>query len=117
MSSDPRYRELNAELMCAAATALSVCGRDADALAAHLDADDLFAALDRIGARARCLRCAAWLQFWSTEPGGATGMRTMRTLLQDLERLAVTTSSPEVLAELVRTRRHLANMRDEVSAE
>jgi len=112
----PAHRELSAELMHAAAAALSLCGRDADALAAYLRAAELLDALDRVAARARCLRSAAWLQFWG-ESGAGQGLRTMRTLLADLVLREETSSAPEIGAEVLQTRRQLETMLDEVSAE
>ncbi|WP_067890868.1 hypothetical protein [Nocardia vaccinii] len=119
IENDPRQRELIADLVHAEAAALSVCGRDADALVAYLRAANLFADLDRIGPRARSLRSAAWLQFWGGESVAAAprvGLATMRTLLEDLERLARTAASPEVRGELLQTRRQLDTMREEASA-
>ncbi len=115
--ADPRHRELHAELVFASAAALSVCGRDAEALEAYLRAADLFGDLDRVGPRARCLRSAAWLKFWGDESGAVMGMGMMWTLLADLERLAENAPSPEVRGELLNTRRQLETMRDEVNAE
>ncbi len=119
IQNDPRQRELVADLVHAEAAALSVCGRDADALTAYLRAADLFAELDRIGPRARSLRSAAWLQFWGGESVAAdprVGLATMRALLEDLQRLARTAASPEVRGELLQTRRQLDTMREEASA-
>jgi hypothetical protein len=119
VENDPQQRGLTAELVHAAAAALSVCGRDGDALVAYLRAADLFAALDRVGPRARSLRSAAWLQFWGGESVAAAqrmGLATMRTLLADLERLAQTAPAPEVRAELLQTRRQLDTMCEEASA-
>lgn len=119
IENDPRQRALVADLVHAEAAALSVCGHDADALTAYLRAADLFADLDRIGPRARSLRSAAWLQFWGGKSVAAAprvGLATMRTLLEDLERLARTAASPEVRGELLRTRRQLDTTREEASA-
>ncbi|WP_067665236.1 hypothetical protein [Nocardia miyunensis] len=119
IENDPQQRELTAELVHAEAAALSVCGRDADALAGYLRAGDLFAALGRIGPRARSVRAAAWLQFWGAESIAASprvGLATMRTLLEDLERLARTASASEVRGELLHTRRQLDTMREEANA-
>ncbi|MBY8858362.1 hypothetical protein K7711_17920 [Nocardia sp. CA2R105] len=116
---DPQQRGLTAELVHAEAAALSVCGRDADALVAYLRAADLFETLERVGPRARSLRSAAWLQFWGGESVAAAqrvGLATMRTLLEDLERLARIASSAEVRGELLQTRRQLDTMREEASA-
>jgi len=119
IGADPRQPELTADLVHAAAAALSLCGRDDDALAAQLRAADLYAALDRVAARARCLRAAAWLQFWgkSGAPAQLQGLRTMRALLADLQELDETESTPEVRAELLQTRRQLETMLDEEHAQ
>ncbi|MBU3062875.1 hypothetical protein KO481_15250 [Nocardia sp. NEAU-G5] len=111
----PAHRELHAELEHAAAAALSLSGRDADALAAYLRAAELFDVLDRLAARARCLRAAAWLQFWGESR--EQGLGTMRTLLSDLVLRAEAAPAPEVDAELVQTRRQLEAMLDEERAE
>lgn len=110
----PRHRELSAELVHAAAAALSLSGHDADALDAYQHAAELFGALGRVAARARCLRAAAWLEFWG-ESGAEEGLRTMRTLLADLQLREET--SPELAAELEQTRRQLETMLDERGAE
>ncbi|WP_216896387.1 hypothetical protein [Nocardia alni] len=115
--ADPRHRDLHAELVFASAAALSVCGRDTEALEAYLCAADLFAELDRVASHARCLRSAAWLKFWGDESGAVMGMGIMWTLLADLERLAENAPSPEVRGELLNTRRQLETMRDEANAK
>ncbi|MQY20767.1 hypothetical protein [Nocardia macrotermitis] len=119
IDADPQQRELTAELVHAEAAALSVSGRDADALVGYLRAADLFAALERVGPRARSLRSAAWLQFWGGESvtsAQRVGLATMRALLEDLERLAHTAASPEIRGELLQTRRQLDTMREEANA-
>ncbi|MGN2640849.1 hypothetical protein ACTD5D_32695 [Nocardia takedensis] len=105
----PDRLPLRAELAASAATALDACGADDQARAAYLRAAELWGELDQIAARARCLRSAAWLQFWrdsatSDEQGALT---TLRDLLAELE---ARDQTPEVAGELAQTRRQLANM-------
>ncbi len=100
---------LRAELAASAASALDACGADDQARVAYLRAADLWGALDRVAARSRCLRSAAWLQFWrdTTPIGEQQALTTLRDLLAELEGLD---PGPEVTVELAQTRRQLANM-------
>lgn len=102
---------LRAELTWSAASALDACGADGPAALAYLRAADLWGELGRIGPRARCLRSAAWLRFWSagTRAQRQPSIDALRALLADLEGLA---PSPEVANELDHTRRQLADMQD-----
>ncbi|MBH0777182.1 hypothetical protein [Nocardia bovistercoris] len=105
----PEQVRLRAELAAAAASALDACGEDDQARVDYLRAADLWGELDRVAARARCLRSAAWLEFWGgAESGEERALTALRDLVAELERLD---PSHEVTAELAHTRRQLANMR------
>ncbi|WP_228002286.1 hypothetical protein [Nocardia australiensis] len=112
---DPSRVELRADLIWAAAIALDNCDEDAQALVAYLRAARLWGTLGRVGARARCLRSAAWAQRWSlgADADDRPWLTTMGALLAELEQLAVTAPSTEIANELVHTRSQLADMRQD----
>ncbi|MFC9895208.1 hypothetical protein ACFVMC_16110 [Nocardia sp. NPDC127579] len=111
IATDPAHRELCAELTWSAASALDSCDADDQARDTYLRAARLWEELGQISKRARCVRSAAWLEFWSdpAQPGGPAAMRELLTELEYLERTA---PSAVVRIELANTRRQLADMQE-----
>ncbi|GAB2675231.1 hypothetical protein [Nocardia goodfellowii] len=109
---DPARRELHAELTWSAASALDCGGEDDQAQLVYRRAAQLWGDLGQVTKRARCLRSAAWLQFWSN-PADSGGPAAMRGLLAELEQLERTEPSAAIRNELAHTRRQLADMEEQ----
>ncbi|MEV0250935.1 hypothetical protein AB0H76_30370 [Nocardia sp. NPDC050712] len=109
---DTARLELQAELTWSAASALDSGGADDQARDIYRQAAQLWRELGQMSKRARCVRSAAWLEFWSdpTAPGGPAAMRELLTELEHLERTA---PSAVVRIELSNTRRQLADMAEQ----
>ncbi|MEV0294071.1 hypothetical protein [Nocardia sp. NPDC050710] len=105
----PGSTELQADLAWSAASALDACGADDQARVSYLRAAQLWGDLGRIGPRARCLRSAAWLQYWGESPNADAGIAALGELIAELEQLD---ESPEAANELAHTRRQLADMQE-----
>ncbi len=106
---DPARMELQAELAWSAAAALDSCGEDDQAQVVYRRAARLWGELGQVSKRARCLRSAAWLDYWSS-PAESEGPAAMRGLLDELEQLERAAPSAEIQIELTHTRRQLADM-------
>ncbi|MEU8894658.1 hypothetical protein [Nocardia sp. NPDC048505] len=109
---DPSHQQLRAELTMSAAAALDSCGEDDQAQLLYLRAARLWQEIGQLSKRSRCVRSAAWLQFWA-DPADPTGPAALRELLTELEHLERTAPSAVVRIELANTRRQLADMAEQ----
>lgn len=111
LQQDPADLPLRAELAWSAAESLQRSGQHAEALPAYQRAAELWAELNAVGPRVRCLRSAAWLTYFAgQEAERDEGIAAMRAVLAELESLAERTPSEEVSAELAETRKQLDTM-------
>ncbi|GAA4582457.1 hypothetical protein GCM10023194_17210 [Planotetraspora phitsanulokensis] len=124
---DPQNQVPHAQLAWAAAEALRDAGQGEESLAAYRRAALLWAEIGAVTPRVRCLRSAAWLlnamDDAAAEEAGTTpdatgpGVVAMRAVLNELESLAQSDPSEEVLDELAETRRQLGAMLGEPGDE
>ena len=129
VAGDPAKIEPQASLAAAAAESLRKSGQDEAALAAFRRAAVLFGEAGNVVNRVRCLRSAAWLEFFSDvsdvpdadtdrgtgRPGERTGIATMTSVLVELEALAIPNAQTELATELANTRDQLAEMVNELA--
>jgi len=119
IADDPANIKPQASLAAAAAESLRKSGQQEAALAAFRRAAVLFGEADNVVNRVRCLRSAAWLEFFSAgdsgtdRPGERAGIATMTAVLAELEGLSAGNSSAEFTTELTNTRDQLAEMVNE----
>ena len=116
IADDPTNIKAQASLAAAAAESLRKSRQEEAALAAFRRAAALFGESDNVVNRVRCLRSAAWLEFFSDgdkdgdRPGERAGIATMTSVLAELEGLSAANSSAELATELTNTRDQLAEM-------
>lgn len=117
VDGDPENVAAHAFLAAAAAEELQSSGQRAAALPAFQRAAELFGGLGDTVSRVRCLRSAAWLEFWSGETRDAerAGVATMRSVLAELQSLTAADSSAELAAELDNTRKQFDEMLEEAA--
>lgn len=121
IAGDPANIKAQASLAAAAAESLRKSGQQEAALAAFRRAAVLFGEADNVVNRVRCLRSAAWLEFFSAgdsgtdRPGERAGIATMTAVLAELEGLSAGNSSAEFTTELTNTRDQLAEMVNELA--
>jgi tetratricopeptide (TPR) repeat protein len=87
IADDPANAEAHAFVAAEAARELDQSGQDVAAIAAFQRAAELFRGLGNTGARVRCQRSAAWVQFRVDDDGGRSGVATMRSVLAELDAL------------------------------
>lgn len=121
IAGDPANIKPQASLAAAAAESLRKSGQQEAALAAFRRAAALFGEADNVVNRVRCLRSAAWLEFFSAgdsgmdRPGEQAGIATMTAVLTELEGLSAGNASAELTTELTNTRDQLAEMVNELA--
>jgi tetratricopeptide (TPR) repeat protein len=123
VAGDPAKIEPQASLAASAAESLRKSGQDEAALAAFRRAAVLFGEAGNVVNRVRCLRSAAWLEFFADadtaqgtdRPGERTGIATMTSVLVELQALAVPNAPAEFATELANTRDQLAEMVNELA--
>ena len=119
IADDPANIKTQASLAAAAAESLRKSGQEEAALAAFRRAAVLFGEAGIVVNRVRCLRSAAWLEFFSAgnsgtdRPGERAGITTMTAVLAELEGLSAGNASAELTTELTITRDQLAEMVNE----
>jgi len=129
IADDPANIEPQASLAAAAAESLRKSGQEEAALAAFRRAAVLFGEAGNVANRVRCLRSAAWLEFFSdadsdTDAGAGadtgagrrgerTGIATMTAVLTELEALVTGDAPADLATELTNTRDQLAEMVNE----
>jgi tetratricopeptide (TPR) repeat protein len=123
VAGDPAKIEPQASLAASAAESLRKSGQDEAALAAFRRAAVLFGEAGNVVNRVRCLRSAAWLEFFAEadtahgtdRAGERTGIATMTSVLVELEALAIPNAPAELAMELANTRDQLAEMVNELA--
>ncbi|MFD3747221.1 hypothetical protein [Nocardia sp. NPDC058633] len=111
VAGSPALRRRHADLVWSAAVARECCGQESAALGGYLRAAGLWGEQDKIVARARCLRAAAWLQLRGPN-GRVRGpwWVTIDVLMAELNRRVAAEPAAHLVEELKSTRAQFAQM-------